>query len=226
MNPLTVSVSDELPTTVRQALIGLANRSSCYSVEAFELVFRSFFKSRAHLRVESSEVFDPAKLDAPQICWRFHDFAFHELGTQSAEILHGWGLRSTLDIGQVVCELHLEKLIEQDVPPAREFENVFDFESEFQRDLGVIRLRNSHPRTGFSWTIGQLLLLTSFVALLINAFFQLRLRDVGFFCDGFFVACNWKRNGQICFTRARRRTMVYEDLGRGFCHVRRGDFGC
>jgi uncharacterized repeat protein (TIGR04138 family) len=63
------------------------------------------------------------------------DFALHRWGVMARVVLEHWGIRATADIGNIVFVLvELGFLLAQPCDDVTDFENVYDFETAFERE--------------------------------------------------------------------------------------------
>lgn len=63
------------------------------------------------------------------------DFALHRWGVMARVVLEHWGIRATADLGSIVFVLvELGFLLAQPSDDITDFENVYDFETAFERE--------------------------------------------------------------------------------------------
>lgn len=101
----------------------------------------SRYDEQAYLFVLSALEFSQSKLDArrhisaAELAHSCRDLALERFGLMSRVVLERWGIRATLDLGEIVFTLvELGFLVKQPTDTREEFAGVYDFERAFDRD--------------------------------------------------------------------------------------------
>lgn len=99
------------------------------------------FDERAYLFVLSALEHSQTKLverrhiTGPELAQACRDLALQRFGVMARVVLEHWGVRSTMDIGDIVFTLvDLGLLISQPQDRRDDFYGVFDFEEAFERE--------------------------------------------------------------------------------------------
>jgi uncharacterized repeat protein (TIGR04138 family) len=99
------------------------------------------FDERAYLFVLSALEHSQARLverrhiTGPELAQACRDLALQRFGVMARVVLEHWGVRSTMDIGDIVFTLvELGLLISQPQDRRDDFYGVFDFEHAFERE--------------------------------------------------------------------------------------------
>ncbi|HLX64145.1 MAG TPA: Minf_1886 family protein [Planctomycetota bacterium] len=66
------------------------------------------------------------------------DLAREHFGLMARTVLNQWGIKSTADFGEIVFNLIEEEIMsKQDSDTRGDFEDIFDFEEAFERDMKI-----------------------------------------------------------------------------------------
>lgn len=162
----------------RRRLATLAAQSDTLDEKAYFIVFESLPSEWIHSKASSdqrlSKTLTAKPISAEQICWRFHDTAFHQLGSSAAVRLRAWGLHSTACVGQIIHELIEAKLVHPTRPPGPgDYNAIFEFDQEFNESLDFPRIETSQQTSVlYRWTITKLFVATAMIAVLLATIFQ------------------------------------------------------
>lgn len=109
------------------------------------------------------DVFSQTHIDADTLCWRLHDQAFRQYGSQARTQLKSWGIETTLDFGTIVFALAENGLVRiSDQDNRDDFNNVFDFETEFS-DFKYPQVTSSKQ-----WKLSTLFVITALAAIAVS----------------------------------------------------------
>lgn len=73
-----------------------------------------------------------------ELCWGLRDLALEQWGLLAPVVLRHWGIRSTSDFGRMVFALVDNGLLQkQPEDRVTDFDNVFDFNTSFEKDFKV-----------------------------------------------------------------------------------------
>ena len=66
------------------------------------------------------------------------DMARDRFGLMARTVLNQWGVKSTADFGELIFNLIEEQIMsKQDSDTRADFENIYDFEAAFERDMKI-----------------------------------------------------------------------------------------
>ena len=109
---------------------GILEKETKYKFEAYSFVM-------AGLHYTVSRLPGPRHVTGRELCEGLRDYALEQFGPMARTVLEYWGIRSTLNFGQIVfllIETELLKKTEED--SIRDFENIYDFDQAFQPSWG------------------------------------------------------------------------------------------
>ena len=99
------------------------------------------FDERAYLFVLSSLEHSQTRLSerrhitGPELAHSCRDLALHRFGVMARLVLESWGVRATMDIGDIVFTLvDMGLLVSQPQDSRNDFFGVFDFADAFERE--------------------------------------------------------------------------------------------
>jgi uncharacterized repeat protein (TIGR04138 family) len=106
----------------------LAEASGRYQARAFLFVISVLDHARRMLGREGH-------VTGQEVCVAARDLAIREFGPAAKMTLNGWGITTTLDIGQIVyLMIEKELLSKTEDDTVDDFKDAFDFETEFVRN--------------------------------------------------------------------------------------------
>lgn len=97
-------------------------------------------------RVEEAEGGEPRHVSGPELLEGFRDFALEQFGPMASTLMSEWGVRSCLDVGEMVFHLIEEQVFgKQETDSREDFTGSFDFEESLVGPFLPKRLREA-PR--------------------------------------------------------------------------------
>jgi uncharacterized repeat protein (TIGR04138 family) len=124
-------------------LVAVLARDPRYSIHAYAFVFEALeftkksMKKRRQPRSRSSgkTAAAPQHVSGRELCEGARRLALAQYGLMTLTVLGLWGIRSTVDLGEIVFNLIASGDLEKTPSDSRaDFDNVFDFETAFRRD--------------------------------------------------------------------------------------------
>ncbi len=96
---------------------------------------RAYLFVLAALEHSQTRLVERRHISGPELAHACRELALHRFGVMARVVLEHWGVRSTMDIGDIVFTLvDLGLLISQPQDSRDDFFGVFDFEDAFERE--------------------------------------------------------------------------------------------
>lgn len=106
----------------------LARRNPQYQGKAY-----GFVLSALHYVMDGLET--PRHISGAELAEGVRDLAIREFGPMARTVLGFWGIHETCDVGRIVFALvETGILVKEDEDSLEDFQDVFDFETAFERD--------------------------------------------------------------------------------------------
>ena len=128
--------------SLRNDLSKVVASDSRYSIHAYTFVFEALdhaqkLKRRGRTRSKSSATTSRSRhVTGRELCEGARDLALRQYGRLALTVLNRWGIRATADLGSIVYNLIESGDLSRTPNDSREdFNDVFDFESEFRSDF-------------------------------------------------------------------------------------------
>lgn len=136
--------------SLRQDLSKVVAGDARYSIHAYTFIFEALdhtqkLKRRGRVRSKSGATSRSRHVTGRELCEGARDLALRQYGRLALTVLSRWGIRSTADLGAIVYNLIESGDLSRTPNDSRDdFNDVFDFESAFQRDfvLGLDHVDN------------------------------------------------------------------------------------
>ena len=127
--------------SLRDELAGVLARDPRYSIHAYAFIFEALeftknLKKRAQARSREGQTPRRRHVTGRELCEGVRLLALSHYGLLSKTVLNQWGVKSTSDLGEIVYNLIRSGDLEKSPVDSRaDFDNVYDFETAFQRDF-------------------------------------------------------------------------------------------
>lgn len=117
------------PLDIDAALLELRRKDPRYSSDAYKFAFEALdYTLRKYLKLET-----PRHVSGPELCEGMRRLALEQFGFMAYDVWTSWGVRSTLDLGQLIFNLVEAKLLR-----ATEEDKLEDFKDCFDIKKGLV----------------------------------------------------------------------------------------
>jgi uncharacterized repeat protein (TIGR04138 family) len=121
-----------MPETKRKTLEQVVDDDGRYPVAAFEFVRLGLNYAVEQIHGNTSAE-DSHHVTGKQLSLALRDFAIMRYGCMAAAVLGHWGIRSTMDFGNIVFVMVQNRILQKtEQDDVRDFENVFPFQRAFE----------------------------------------------------------------------------------------------
>ena len=127
-------------------LLDLLAKDTRYQAEAYEFVRNALSFAHDELglgQVDSpmeaeGEIPDEAHMTGQQLCEAIRQYSISQFGYMAKTVLNSWGLKETLDFGEVVYNLiDIGMMRKSESDSKEDFAGVYDFDSVFVDDFDI-----------------------------------------------------------------------------------------
>ena len=105
-----------------------------FNEDVYSFVLQALLYAVIRRIIEAEDLSVPKQVSSKELAHAVRELALEEFGLLARTVLNYWGIKSTLDIGEVVREL-IDLGIMQVGPDdhiAEDFDNIYDFETAFE----------------------------------------------------------------------------------------------
>ena len=104
---------------------GILEKNSSYKFEAYTFVLAALHDTVTRLK-------KPRHITGQELALGIRKYALDQFGPMAKTVLHHWGIRTTLDFGEIVFALIDAKLLsKQPEDKLEDFDKVYEFEESF-----------------------------------------------------------------------------------------------
>jgi uncharacterized repeat protein (TIGR04138 family) len=119
-------------------LKNIVEKDSRYPMEAYVFVLEALFHTRKKFRIKTH-------VTGQQLLEGIRDFALRRYGLMTKTVFEHWGIKETLDFGNIVFNMVNEKILSKtEHDKLDDFKDVYDFDEVFVKDyqLKVKKIRD------------------------------------------------------------------------------------
>ena len=123
-------------TEPKKTIEDIAVLDGRYDVRALRFVYEGLGQTVEHFRTQHDGAFEPHHITGAQLAGGLGDCALERWGRLARMVFARWGVRSTRDFGEIVyLMIDNEWMSAQDTDKIEDFEAVFDFEQNFEKNF-------------------------------------------------------------------------------------------
>jgi len=116
-------------------------KDSRYSLDAYLFVFEAIFYTRKKFRVEGH-------VTGQQLLEGIKELVLERYGLMAKAVLEHWGIKETLDFGNIVFNMVSEKILgKTEEDSLDDFKDIYDFDEVFVKNYQLAVKRSAHGKS-------------------------------------------------------------------------------